>query len=287
MAVNLYSGNPSYQVTTNLIGPLNSNDSLTFDYRYVNWSAGTVATALGPNDNLQIQISTDCGLSYQTVYTVNSSNHITANTMANRAVDLSAFAGQAIKIRFAGVWGSGDYWLDIDNINILGCPLNLGLEAEVQPATGEGVADGSASVSPQYGLAPYTFTWSNGSTDNSITDVMPGVYTVTVVDALGCSDILELTVEYTVGTLIPSLFQHLSVAPNPTLNTAILQVDLLMAEDIRMEVVNLMGQEMKTAVSPNATQARFELDLTECAAGMYLVYVHAGNQTQVLKIIRQ
>lgn len=287
MAQNLYSGNPSMDITTNLIGPLNSGDSLTFDYRYVNWFDGTVATVLGASDELEIQISGDCGLSYETVYTINSSNHITATTMANIAIDLSAYAGQAIKIKFKGTWSSGDYWLDIDNVNILGCPVSLGLEADVNDATGETAADGSASVDPQYGLAPYTYAWSNGGTDSEITEVMPGIYTVTVVDAIGCSSVLDVTVGYSVGTFTPSMIQHLSLAPNPTLNTTTLKIDLLQAQDISVEMVNLIGQRLFIATTPDAIGAQYNLDLTNYPAGMYLVRVNAGGQTQLLKIVKE
>ncbi|MBL0051842.1 MAG: SprB repeat-containing protein [Bacteroidetes bacterium] len=49
-----------------------------------------------------------------------------------------------------------------------------------------GGSDGSASVTATGGTAPYTYLWSNGSTDASITGLTAGSYTVTVTDATGC-----------------------------------------------------------------------------------------------------
>ncbi len=48
-----------------------------------------------------------------------------------------------------------------------------------------GEADGSiiANVS---GASPYSFIWSNGSTDQSLTGLMSGTYSVTITDANGC-----------------------------------------------------------------------------------------------------
>jgi hypothetical protein len=50
-----------------------------------------------------------------------------------------------------------------------------------------GVNDGSASVSVSGGTAPYMYSWSNGATTSAISNLAPGTYTVTVMDAGGCS----------------------------------------------------------------------------------------------------
>lgn len=46
--------------------------------------------------------------------------------------------------------------------------------------------DGSATVSTYAGSPPFTYLWSNGSTDQNLTGVSPGEYTLTVTDFLGC-----------------------------------------------------------------------------------------------------
>lgn len=48
-------------------------------------------------------------------------------------------------------------------------------------------ADGSASVAVSLGTSPYTYSWSTGSTNSSITNVVAGVYNVTAHDVNGCS----------------------------------------------------------------------------------------------------
>ncbi len=54
--------------------------------------------------------------------------------------------------------------------------------------TAPGANDGSAWATPSGGTPPYTYEWSNGSTDSLITNLFPWVYTVIVTDALGCQD---------------------------------------------------------------------------------------------------
>jgi len=51
--------------------------------------------------------------------------------------------------------------------------------------------DGSINVIPQ-GISPYTYQWSNGATTSTINNLAPGIYTVTVTDAVLCTK--EVTV---------------------------------------------------------------------------------------------
>ena len=53
------------------------------------------------------------------------------------------------------------------------------------PASGA-TNDGTATVSPSGSFAPYTYFWSNGGTDATISGLAAGTYTVTVTDANGC-----------------------------------------------------------------------------------------------------
>ena len=54
--------------------------------------------------------------------------------------------------------------------------------------------DGSIQTSVNNGLAPFTYSWSNGATSSSITNSCPGTYTVTVTGANGCSVIESFTI---------------------------------------------------------------------------------------------
>jgi hypothetical protein len=48
-------------------------------------------------------------------------------------------------------------------------------------------ANGSLSLSPTGGVAPYTYNWSTGATTQSINGLMAGSYSYTVTDSEGCS----------------------------------------------------------------------------------------------------
>ena len=55
--------------------------------------------------------------------------------------------------------------------------------------TCNGFANGGASASATGGTAPYTYLWNNSATTASITGVVAGTYSVTIMDANGCTAI--------------------------------------------------------------------------------------------------
>lgn len=65
------------------------------------------------------------------------------------------------------------------------------------------VCNGSTRIAPTGGTRPYTYTWANTtSTDSIASGLCPGTYSVTVTDARGCSTTLSSTINQTVQILI-------------------------------------------------------------------------------------
>ena len=67
----------------------------------------------------------------------------------------------------------------------LGC-MGLGVDAVAPDDCGAG-PQGSVQLCVDGGTAPYTFDWSNGATDQNLSNLAAGTYSVTVSDALGCT----------------------------------------------------------------------------------------------------
>ncbi|MCH7401941.1 gliding motility-associated C-terminal domain-containing protein [Belliella kenyensis] len=57
------------------------------------------------------------------------------------------------------------------------------------------------TLNVQGGTAPYTYLWSNGSTNTSLINVSTGNYEVTVTDSNGCSEVLEFEIPVPRSTL--------------------------------------------------------------------------------------
>lgn len=61
------------------------------------------------------------------------------------------------------------------------------VNVQVTDITCPGDTDGAITASPIGGTLPYTYSWSNGADTQSISDLAPGSYTVTLTDAKGCT----------------------------------------------------------------------------------------------------
>lgn len=78
---------------------------------------------------------------------------------------------------------------DIDTVNIFEAPFELLVGAvDGNAITCAGGSDGIAYASATGGAPPYTFSWSNGMTGDTITGITAGSYIVTVTDSMGCTD---------------------------------------------------------------------------------------------------
>ena len=281
---NLFVSGSTFNITTERYGPINDGDSLSFDYRYAVWSAGTVGQVIGEN-TLEVQVSDDCMETWTTIFTVDESNHVTSADMATRFVDLSAYAGQALNIRLLATYASGDYWLDIDNINILGCPQNFGLQATIDnPSVGVG-NDGSIVVTPTFGTAPYQYNWSNGGTGATQSGLTEGEYIVTVTDADGCQDVRGYILDEVVSTSEVPAIDNILLSPNPTSGRATLKIDLNRTVDVDLQIFSVTGQLLQTVAQKQVNTLNHDFDLSSEAAGMYFVRILIDGQSHYERLV--
>ncbi|MEZ4988329.1 MAG: T9SS type A sorting domain-containing protein [Saprospiraceae bacterium] len=285
MGANLFSSFDEFRLDFPVMSGIRATDTLFFEYRYVNWSPGTVPTTLEVSDTLTVLASTDCGETYEPVYIQPGTEHEPATNFRTVAVPLAEYEGENIKLRILGIWGSGDYWLDIDNINLPRCD-GLGLEAQVQNAD-PGQANGSILVTPASGIAPFTFVWNDGTEGAERTDLTPGNYTVIVTDRFGCSDVRTITVDVNVGVNdLPTILSSFAITPNPTHDQAMVRVQLREAADVQIDLVNMLGQRVWAGDWwRNATSVAQPVDVTGLPAGVYLVRVQAAGAVATQKLV--
>lgn len=103
------------------MGVVSATSWLKFDYRIVDFSLyPATATVLTQGDMLKVSVSANGG-AYTNILTIDQSNHVTTTAFKTDSVDLSAFAGDSIRIKFAVKRGTtGDYFVDLDNIKVSG-----------------------------------------------------------------------------------------------------------------------------------------------------------------------
>jgi hypothetical protein len=95
----------------------------------------------------------------------------------------------------------------IDSVTIVNAATMI-INITSTDETSVGANDGTAAVITSGGTSPYTYAWSNGSTDALITNLSPGIYSVTVTDDSQCTVSQEITIAaYACGTLSAQVYQ--------------------------------------------------------------------------------
>lgn len=85
----------------------------------------------------------------------------------------------------------------------------------ITPPSCFGTADGSATVNAEGGAPPYQYLWSSGQTSATATMLAPGVYTVSVSDAAGCTGEIIVTIPVT-----PLLESQVTGVQHPLCNSS-------------------------------------------------------------------
>lgn len=285
---NIYTFDPSFEVETSYYGPIEPGARFSMDYRFVNFANSQIGTVIGGMDSLVVQVRSFCEEDFTTILVIDSTNHQPTADFTKIGVDLDAFVGEYVQFRLLAGWGLGDYYVDIDNINVLVCPPNLGLIGTGIPGTDPNLVDGAATVIATVGEGPYTYEWDTGVTGDTLANVMPGDYGVTVTDNRGCIDETIVNVDVDIVSTVEELsFVDLRLLPNPTKNTAQLNVEFAEPiEVVQIQVVNMMGQVLQQSLDRNVISLNKQLNLSQYPAGLYLVRVVANDQSKTLKLVR-
>ena len=152
------------------------------------------------------------------------------------------------------------------------------IDLTVNNASSATAADGSASITISGGISPYEVLWSNGSTENSVSGLTPGSYSVMVTDAAGCYSNIPVIIDFTNG--IEDNILQMSLYPNPA-NTELF-VEANAAQIEKLELVNVLGQ---TIMSLNVTQDITAIDVSEQQSGIYFVRLFATDGEQLIERI--
>ncbi len=100
---------------------------------------------------------------------------------------------------------------------------------DIQPARG------SIDLSIAGGFGPYQYRWNSGALSPIITNLVEGIYTVTVTDAIGCSNIFSFMVGTIATTNIADVKFAYKVFPNP-INTS---------QELRIRILSDYNQKIR------------------------------------------
>jgi len=282
----LFDEMPAFEALSPQLGFIAPGDSLVFDYRLVAAPNGDQPAQLSPGDSLLLEISTDCGETFTPVLDITADTHTSATDFAQLGVGLAPYAGEAIRIRFRGVRSQGDFFADIDNLNLLRCTNDFQPVVDITPTSGVGINNGAISITPQLGLPAYEYFWNTGDTTAVVDSLFSGDYVVTITDATGCTQTLSIFVDLATGIFAPLAADfQLRAAPNPTPGTVRLQANLPEFRDWELRIFNSMGQVVLPVRRGFEDRLDQTLQLEHLPSGLYIVRLQAGRDVQSLRLI--
>ena len=172
--------------------------------------------------------------------------------------DISGLAGGSYSVT---VSAGGDCTASA-NFNVPSTTADPVISQTVTPAVC-GEMNGGVNLSVSGGQAPYTFLWSNGSTDEDLVNVLPGAYSVQVTGANGC----EANANFT----IPNNSIVINIAGTPQANNSCANPN---------GAVNITVIPASTTYTFVWSNGQSTEDLTGLAPGNYSVTVYEGATCQ-------
>lgn len=201
-------------VDTKCNGSLDGGVDLTLSggvgpYNYL-WSNGNTNRNLldVPAGTYSVTVTDNVGCTMVESYTINEPSELlvsgvstdaTSNMANDGSIDLTVTGGN---IPYSYAWsngettqdisaiGSGIYQITVTDANgcsiegsySVGAPNQLDVTFVLESVSCFGAEDGSIMLTVEGGSMPYTYAWSDGSTESSLTGLGPGNYTVTITD---------------------------------------------------------------------------------------------------------
>lgn len=181
----------------------------------------------------------------------------------------------------------GIYSVSITDEAMCGSILNLNFEVEepvamiiegLETVQISDMPGGSSECIIMGGEAPYTYSWKNAggdeiSTDPILTTTTPGIYTLTVTDANGCTveqtlDIVLGIGEYTFNS------PKLTAWPNPAVDEVQILIEGFQDERATIKVFDITGKQVyQKELGVLSSQRNISLNVNDWATGVYSIEI--------------
>jgi|GEM_PF-1637984 len=161
-------------------------------------------------------------------------------------------------------------------------PSELTVDTMTIATTGNN-QDGEATIEIEGGVMPYDILWNTNQDTETITNLSPGQYLVTVTDANECEAYAIAIVDMinSVVNTIPNL-ETVSLYPNPIFNKATLSLTLSEATDLELSIFNQVGQVVQKLDFENIKSSNISLDFESLPSGIYSIRLLTDEGAQAI-----
>jgi hypothetical protein len=173
---------------------------------------------------------------------------------------------------------AGTYQIEVPDLQNT---CNTSSFAFVVPSTSpvqvnEEISNGSIMLNVTGGAPPYQYSWSNGATTSSITDLESGTYFVQITDVNGCTFSSNYAVENTLD-VTNNASSELHVYYTANTNEIIIN-NLELKNDTEIRIIGVNGALIESYIISNNTTSSTHKLQHKLAKGVYMIWV---NETAV------
>jgi hypothetical protein len=127
-----------------------------------------------------------------------------------------------------------------------------------------------------------------GATSQTLNYYLGGNYQVMVTNASGCDNFSEGVVigqgKGGIG-IDEEVFGNLELYPNPTNGLVTIDLNREQVESIEITVFNTAGKQVFAQTENTSAEGKTRLDLTHLPDATYMVYIKAGSEVAVKRVV--
>ena len=189
---------------------------------------------------------------------------------------------------------AGEYILTI--IDDIGCqtiysvtitePQALALTMSATPDSG--TDNGTATVIVMGGTSPYSYYWSTGEIQSSVSNLSVGYYSVTVTDGNGCMSSNLISVPTYINVNYPvRTFESPGIYPNPGNENLNIELSIIIPGTYKFSLFNLSGQMLHSeSAYLSSGKHRRSISAREQPGGIYKLRISSQNHTAILQWLK-
>jgi hypothetical protein len=147
----------------------------------------------------------------------------------------------------------------------------------------DGTGAGAVHLFPVAGTV-YNYHWNNGSTSNSIENLVAGNYSVTITDVNGCIAVFNYEVFLNTGSGELEKDVEISLRPNPAKDILILSSSKSL-EGAELRIYGMDGRMVKTD-QLSATQ-EYSVDIGQIPPALYFIELAMQSNIRILKFVKE
>lgn len=155
----------------------------------------------------------------------------------------------------------------------VGSPAPIQISANITPDF-SGNNEGAIYLSVSGGTPPYTYTWINGATTDTLENLSTGSYLVQVTDFYGCRTSRSFVVSGPTW-IEDAASLDIVLYPNPAQQFVNVEMNLPFTTDIVLSVFNALGQEVLNQNHIAVKSETLQLNIGKLATGNYIAKIES------------